>query len=87
MAVLSRTDNETQDSQQDASREGSQARFNPANLPKRYLWGAGSVLVLLVLIVSLAAGGPGMEFPTTVSTSEVPTTGGATITIEKSSGK
>ncbi len=84
MAVLSRTDNETQDSQPDPSREGSQARFNPTHLPRRYFWAAGAALVLLVLIVSLATGGPEMDFPTTVSTAEVPTTGGATITIEKS---
>ena len=37
----------------------------------------------VVLVLSLAFWGSGMEFPTTVSTSEVPTGGGATITLEK----
>ena len=80
MAVLSSSETESQDSQP----SGSQSRISPAALPRRYLWAAGAAIVLLVLIVSLATGGPGMDFPTTVSTSEVPTTGGNTITIEKS---
>ena len=84
MAVLSRTDNETQDSQPDPSREGSQARFNLANLPRRYFWAAGAALVLLVLLVSLYAWGPEMAFPTTVSSTQQTTSSGNVITLDKS---
>ena len=84
MAVLSRTDNETQDSQPDPSREGAQARFSLANLPRRYLWATGAAVVLLVLVISLVAGGPGMEFPTTVSSTQQATSSGNVITLEKS---
>ncbi len=42
-----------------------------------------SALLLLLLIVCLAVWGAGMEFPTTVSTSEIPTSGGSTITLTK----
>ncbi len=37
------------------------------NIPKKYWWAAGFGAVLLVLIVSLFVGGPGMEYPTTVA--------------------
>ena len=45
------------------------------------LIGAGALLVLL--IVCLAVWGSGMEFPTTVSTSEVQTSGGGSVTLTK----
>ena len=54
-----------------------------AAMPVWMKWAAALVLVGIVAIVSLAVGGPGMEYPTTVSTTEVPTSGGATITLEK----
>ncbi len=44
---------------------------------------AGLALVGLVLILSLLLWGTEMEFPTTVSTSEIPTTGGGSITLER----
>ena len=60
------------------------SRLSLAGLPPIYKWGAAALLVVVVLVVTLAIWGPGMEFPTTVSTSEVATSGGATITLKKS---
>ena len=45
--------------------------------------GAGVLVLLACLIICLAIWGPGMDFPTTVSTSEVETSGGGTITLTK----
>ena len=56
--------------------------FDPAS--PRTRWIAAVALLLLTLVVCLVAWGPGMEFPTTVSTSEVPSGSGATITLTKS---
>ncbi|MDE2766962.1 MAG: ABC transporter permease subunit [Chloroflexota bacterium] len=47
-------------------------------------WVGGLASVGLVLLVSLLVWGPAMGFPTTVSTSEVATTGGGSITLERS---
>ena len=44
---------------------------------------AGAVTVLVVFIASLAIWGAGMEFPTTVSSSEVATTGSGSVTLTK----
>ena len=44
---------------------------------------AGLAVVAIVMVVCLAFWGSGMEYPTTVSRSEVPTASGATITLEK----
>ena len=52
-------------------------------LRRHYTWPAGLVLVGLVLVVSLLLWGTEMGFPTTVSTSEIPTTGGGSITLER----
>ena len=49
-----------------------------------YRWLVGLAAVIVVLVASLLFWGPEMEFPTTVSTSEVPTTGGGTVTLTKS---
>ncbi len=46
-------------------------------------WLAGLGIVGLALLVSLLVWGPEMEFPTTVSSSEVPTTGGGSITLDR----
>ena len=56
-------------------------RLRPSKLrpPQVRLIGVGALLVLL--IVCLVVWGSGMEFPTTVSTSEVQTSGGNTVTI------
>ena len=45
--------------------------------------GAGVLVLLAWLIICLAIWGPGMDFPTTVSTSEVETSGGGTVTLTK----
>lgn len=55
-----------------------------ATIPRIYYWLLGGGLVLIVMLASLLLGGPGMEYPTTVSSSEVATTGGNTILIERS---
>ncbi len=71
---------------QEIERGGSSAASlsNLVNsVPTLYKWGAGLALIAAVLVVSLVIWGPGMEYPTTVSTSQIPTTGGATITLEK----
>ena len=53
-------------------------------MPRPYAWAMGVGLVIIVMLASLLMWGPNMEYPTTVSSSEVATTGGNTITIEKS---
>lgn len=53
-------------------------------MPRSYAWAMGAGLVIIVMLASLLMWGPNMEYPTTVSSSEVETTGGNTITIEKS---
>ena len=53
-------------------------------MPRTYAWAMGVGLVIIVMLASLLMWGSNMEYPTTVSSSEVETTGGNTITIEKS---
>ena len=61
-------------------------RLDLKQVPRSVWWAAGMALVVVVLIVSLAAWGPGMEFPTTVSTSQVSTgsDSGSTVEVERS---
>ena len=54
-----------------------------AGLPTRTTWLVGLAAILVALAICLAVWGPGMEFPTTVSTSEVPTDGGGSVTLTK----
>ena len=42
------------------------ARAVLARIPQLYRWAAGIALILIVLVVSLVFGGPGMEFPSTI---------------------
>ena len=49
-----------------------------------HAWLGGLAAVGLVLLVSLLFWGPEMGFPTTVSSSEVETTGGGSVTLERS---
>ena len=65
--------------------EQPRRRLDLKQVPRSVWWAAGLALVVVVLIVSLAAWGPGMEFPTTVSTSEVATgsDSGGTIEVER----
>ena len=53
-------------------------------MPRAYAWAMGVGLMIIVMLASLLLWGPNMEYPTTVSSSEVETTGGNTITLEKS---
>ncbi len=53
-------------------------------LPRIYYWLLGVGLVAIVTLASLLIWGPGMEYPTTVSRSEVATSNGNTIPIERS---
>ncbi len=46
-------------------------------------WGLALGAILIVFVVCLAIWGPEMEYPTTVSTTQVATEGGNTITLEK----
>ena len=55
----------------------------PAKLRHQHLRLIGAGLLVVVLIVCLAIWGSGMEFPTTVSSSEVQTSGGNSIPITK----
>ena len=59
-------------------------RVPVSRIPTIFPWLAGLSLVVISLLVCLLAWEPGMEYPTTVSTSELPTSGGSTITITKS---
>ena len=51
--------------------------------PTLYRWLAGLAVVVIVLLASLLLWGTELEFPTTVSRSAVQTSGGNTITLEK----
>ena len=51
--------------------------------PTLYRWLGGLGAVLVVLVVSLVVWGTEMGFPTTVSSSTVQTSGGGTVTLEK----
>lgn len=55
-----------------------------SSLPRYYYWLIGAGLVIIVMLVSLLIWGPNMDYPTTVSSSEVSTGSGNTILIEKS---
>ena len=48
-----------------------------------YRWLAGLAVVVIVLLASLVLWGTAMEFPTTVSSSTIQTSGGGTVTLEK----
>ena len=57
--------------------------FPLSGLQTRTAWLVGLGAILVVLVISLLMWGPGMEFPTTVSTSEVATSGGGSVTLTK----
>ncbi len=66
------------------SSEKVATRFTLQGMPSLYKWGLAAAFVLIVSIASLAIWGPGMGFPTTVASTEVATSNGATITLERS---
>ena len=53
------------------------------SVPTLVWWVAGVALVVVVLIVSLTIWGPEMDYPTTVSTSDVATGSGGTVEVER----
>lgn len=67
-----------------ASSEARAAGGSANGVPRIYYWLLGSGFVVIVMLACLLYWGPNMEYPTTVSRSEVATTGGNTIQIERS---
>ena len=68
------------------SQSGAGAVSTSIPLPElstKTAWFAGLGVILAVLVVCLMVWGPEMEFPTTVSTSEVATSGGGSVTLTK----
>ena len=83
MAAITGADSENQASQPIQPEAGPENRVSLGALLNRYRWLAGAAVVGIVLVISLMAWGPGMDFPTTVSRTQVPTEGGNSITLEK----
>ena len=73
--------NDTMESMQPSDASPSMNSLVPF-IRRNYLWFAGPAVVGIVLLISLLAWGPGMEFPTTVST--VQSTGENSMTLKKS---
>ena len=68
-------------------RSGAKApslRVRLAALPALHRWAIGLAAVVVVLLACLLVWGPEMGFPTTVSSSEVPTDAGGSVTLTKS---
>ena len=68
-------------------RSGAEApslRVRLAALPPLHRWAMGLAATVVLLAVCLLVWGPEMGFPTTVSTSEVPTDSGGSVTLTKS---
>ena len=72
----------TQD-QQPTVEEAAGKTLDFRRIPGAVQWFAGMAVVLAVLIVSLVAWGSGMEYPTTVSTTDVSTSAGSTVSVTK----
>ena len=60
------------------------AHMRLAALPPLYRWCIGAAAIVAVLAVCLVVWGPEMEFPTTVSSREVPTDSGGSVTLTES---
>ncbi len=87
MAVITGDETEPQTLTSDQPPSGAEMpprRLTLGPLPGRFQWLAGLAVVVVVLVVCLLAWGPGMEYPTTVSKAELPTSGGNTVAITKS---
>ena len=83
MAAITGADSENQASQPIQPEARPESQVSPGALLYRYRWLAGAAVIGIVLVVSLMAWGPEMDFPTTVSRTQVPTEGGNSITLEK----
>ncbi len=82
---MATTDSDRTEPQPGALDEQSIARkLDLKRVPRLAWWAAGVTLVVVVLIVSLAAWGPGMDYPTKVSTNEISTASGSTVEVERS---
>ena len=53
-------------------------------LPRHYLWLGGLAAVVVAALACALIWEPEMDFPTTVSTTEIPTSGGGTVVLERS---
>ena len=92
MASITQDDSNTGDSTNQALAEPQQEQSGPpatslaglAALPGWAKWGGGLAVVLVVLVACLAIWGSGMEYPTTVSRSNLETVGGGSIVNERS---
>ena len=86
MAAITSDENDPQpltshvqgDGAETPAKQMRQARISPVHKQL-----AGAFAVLVVFIASLAIWGAGMEFPTTVSSSEVATTGAGSVTADQ----
>ena len=86
MAAITSDENDPQpltshaqgDGEETPAKQMRQARISPVHKQL-----AGAAVVVVVFIVCLAVWGAGMEFPTTVSSSEVATTGAGTVKLTK----
>ena len=72
---------DTQDTQSDPGTASPRTGL-PA-LRTGYLWLPRAAAVIAVLVASLLIWGPEMEFPTTISQSEEPASGGRTVTLDR----
>ena len=70
--------------QAQAEAPSAPAASGAGSLPEWAKWVGGLAVVLVVLVASLVIWGPGMDFPTTVSSSTLETTGGGSIVNERS---
>ena len=84
MASLTRDDSGTQDSETESVQSYSSSPLaGLRSLPPVWKWAAGLASIAIVMVISLVLWGSEMEFPTTIATESIPTSGGASIEVEK----
>lgn len=66
-AIAKNTGDAGSSSSPETEKKAQASRVTARRLPESYMWGLGSIAVLLALAVSLAFWGPDMEFPTAVA--------------------
>ena len=77
------TKQEVSEAHQDQGGDSPSLLSGLVKLPSWVKWVAGFAVIVLVLVISLAVWGPGMEYPTTVSRSTLETVGGGSIVNER----